>query len=1191
MKKYILLCLTIIFLLIISFSSVISTQYILKDGEEQKVTIGGTEYTIKNEGVSGTNLAVISVNGVTKSVTQGITYKISGLDVYVSAIYYYSKEASVSSIALDISQSTTPVDKTCTDSDGGLDYYTKGSVTVCTFTDTGGGCGGASDSCSGDVLTEGYCENNDSKTIKYTCPYGCSNGACLSTGTTTTIPTTCTDSDSGKNYYIKGTVKNQFGSFVDGCSSNGLACPGSNCIENGQWNGKNLKFVDEMYCEEGSYKVGSISYECPYGCVDGACVKVENKYDFTEYIPKYVEPNEYIRYTISGSNLAKMKATLIEKNYAICDVTCPSTTWCLCSNVFPSFDVGDYQVSLTVCYTNGICTTTTGGYPLKVYPYSPIEVKAYTSDGGTTVVPNKNVDITLEVHNTDTYSINHVWVNIPYDEFDSSTLKVVCPDGWTGNWICESTSENYDLKPGGIIKITYKDLIPKSYHNQDSLNFMIKHRDGGVHAYSALFTVLNPTTTTIPTICNNLVTNGDFETGNLNGWYSNHPNIKIVNKKEYSQYVYDGSYSVDVTDGTFQQQGIPLTNCGSYPLSLGFAVYLKENTIPTVHFIVYPSSQSGTTGYSISYYIYNANTNQCPVGTAICIPEYQSEKWYYIKRDVQSDLAKLGYKLGPYSSAYISLGFVGSNSLGNTVYYDDVVLNVGSTPATTTTTIQGGCVNHNECSQACDYLGTDKWQYSRKWQGTCPYGVYGCMTGDCCLGQCTDKGGCYCDHTNVVDIYGNVCPSGTTCGDDCRCHLIKEGIKIDITSPKDGQSVSGIVRITAEASSTNELDGMTLSIQKEGEKIAEVIQLNDCTQGVGCPEGGGKCVYSKNCRYDWDTSGYDGSAFLTATITDNTENKATDSIKVKVINYQSCNEKCKSIDYRYGSCKNSCDSGEINIGVYGCTQTCPVCSVGQQCAPCQSTTCCCVGKKTCPYDCCVNDPDYSDKSCPVTSCPLCKTGEECPPCIQPKCINHQCSWHQQEEFLLKFKAGWNMFSFPVDIRSYLTATGQTTTAQMTVENVITGKVTEVETITPERQCPSPDNVWHYSNGKYIDVLKDPNSIVNGWGYWVNMGSDCMVRLTGNKITINDFPDLEAGWNQVGGPSEAVNFYSIIGDCNLLSGPWWFNSASKKYEKAQVLRPGEGYFVKVKDRCKLGTEIPPLPPGELSIISKALKIES
>lgn len=510
---------------------------------------------------------------------------------------------------------------------------------------------------------------------------------------------------------------------------------------------------------------------------------------------------------------------------------------------------------------------------------------------------------------------------------------------------------------------------------------------------------------------------------------------------------------------------------------------------------------------------------------------------------------------------------------------------------TTTTTIPGKCWNHAQCSQACDYLGIDKWQYSKKWQGTCPENVYGCMTGDCCLGQCTDKGQCFCEHTNVVDIYGDVCPSGTTCGDDCRCHLIKEGTKIDITSPKDGQSVSGIVRIAAEASSTNELDGMTLSIQKEGEKIAEVIQLNDCTQGVGCPEGGGKCVYSKNCRYDWDTSGYDGNAFLTATITDNNENKATDSIKVKVINYQSCNEKCKSIDYRYGSCKNSCDSGEINIGVYGCTQTCPVCSVGQQCAPCQSTTCCCAGKKTCPYDCCVNDPDYSDKSCPVTPCLVCKPGEECPPCIQPKCINHQCSWHQQEEFLLKFKAGWNMFSFPVDIRSYLTATGQTTTAQMTVENVITGKVTEVETITPERQCPSPDHVWHYSNGKYIDVLKDPNSIVNGWGYWVNMDSDCMVRLTGNKITINDFPDLEAGWNQVGGPSEAVNFYSIIGDCNLLSGPWWFNSASNKYEKAQVFRPGEGYFVKVKDRCKLGTEIPPLPPGELSIISKALKIES
>jgi len=74
----------------------------LKEGEEQKVTIGGTEYTVKVEGVSSATAGVISVNGDTVSVVQGGSYKKSGLDIYISAIYYYSKEAQVSSMKLSL---------------------------------------------------------------------------------------------------------------------------------------------------------------------------------------------------------------------------------------------------------------------------------------------------------------------------------------------------------------------------------------------------------------------------------------------------------------------------------------------------------------------------------------------------------------------------------------------------------------------------------------------------------------------------------------------------------------------------------------------------------------------------------------------------------------------------------------------------------------------------------------------------------------------------------------------------------------------------------------------------------------------------------------------------------------------------------------------------------------------------------
>lgn len=85
------------------------------------------------------------------------------------------------------------------------------------------------------------------------------------------------------------------------------------------------------------------------------------------------------------------------------------------------------------------------------------------------------------------------------------------------------------------------------------------------------------------------------------------------------------------------------------------------------------------------------------------------------------------------------------------------------------------CINHDECSQACDSITNFHWSGSKSnsWTGSCPSMVYGCMSGDCGIGQCNSTTGeCFCQRTNVVDIYGNVCPSGTTCGDDLYCHAI-----------------------------------------------------------------------------------------------------------------------------------------------------------------------------------------------------------------------------------------------------------------------------------------------------------------------------------------------------------------------------------------------------------------------------------
>ncbi|MCK5333620.1 MAG: S-layer protein, partial [Candidatus Aenigmarchaeota archaeon] len=77
----------------------------LADGEETTVTVGGTSYTVKMIGVSSATVAVISVDGDSRSLTKGSSYNIKGLDIYVNDLYFFSKEGSVSSAKLSFGSS------------------------------------------------------------------------------------------------------------------------------------------------------------------------------------------------------------------------------------------------------------------------------------------------------------------------------------------------------------------------------------------------------------------------------------------------------------------------------------------------------------------------------------------------------------------------------------------------------------------------------------------------------------------------------------------------------------------------------------------------------------------------------------------------------------------------------------------------------------------------------------------------------------------------------------------------------------------------------------------------------------------------------------------------------------------------------------------------------------------------------
>jgi len=119
------------------------------------------------------------------------------------------------------------------------------------------------DSCDGDTLTEWFCPKvmdpitrNERFSDEYDCPLGCQNGACISEEGPEEI-VECTDSDGGKDYFVKGTTtgkslnNNVVGSQIDHCLVDAT--------------------LGEFFCGDNNL-VGLDAYTCPNGCQDGACI-------------------------------------------------------------------------------------------------------------------------------------------------------------------------------------------------------------------------------------------------------------------------------------------------------------------------------------------------------------------------------------------------------------------------------------------------------------------------------------------------------------------------------------------------------------------------------------------------------------------------------------------------------------------------------------------------------------------------------------------------------------------------------------------------------------------------------------------------------------------------------------------------------------------------------------------------------
>jgi len=145
----------------------------------------------------------------------------------------------------------------CTDTDGGKNYYSYGIVTYnrVKYYDT---C------ISSTQLNERHCSLNSKNklvlmTTAYTCPYGCTSGACKAAP-----QTSCYDTDGGTMYYYQGSVFGYDGyqnyTYTDYCTNS--------------WN------VREYYCNMTAPLWADYACPAPVNCtgncsiycVNGACL-------------------------------------------------------------------------------------------------------------------------------------------------------------------------------------------------------------------------------------------------------------------------------------------------------------------------------------------------------------------------------------------------------------------------------------------------------------------------------------------------------------------------------------------------------------------------------------------------------------------------------------------------------------------------------------------------------------------------------------------------------------------------------------------------------------------------------------------------------------------------------------------------------------------------------------------------------
>jgi hypothetical protein len=181
----------------------------------------------------------------------------------------------------------------CKDSDGGLNYFVKGSLDVGCVS----GCKTFVDYCvDGEKLLENYCSEGEPKEKISYCEKGCKEGRCVESEK-------CKDGDGGKNYYERGGVDFKGEIYFDYCKD------------------KNV-LIEKICLNEG---LSVVDYNCPFGCKNGSCVS-ESCYDSDMGIDYYNQGILKLKHTYNTHTDSCINEKTLQEYY------CP-------------MDQGDYAVS------------------------------------------------------------------------------------------------------------------------------------------------------------------------------------------------------------------------------------------------------------------------------------------------------------------------------------------------------------------------------------------------------------------------------------------------------------------------------------------------------------------------------------------------------------------------------------------------------------------------------------------------------------------------------------------------------------------------------------------------------------------------------------------------------------------------------------------------------------------------------